>query len=192
MTDERVDLLDAVRAAHQARDPATLHAELHAAVHAAFDAGAPVRTIAEALGVSQPALTRKFGPFDDTALHRSSPEDEPHLDRVRETARLHVERYETLVAAVAAARQAKVTWQAIADVLGRSQPNVVQEFLPQMKTQTKVKPVPRTRTQTKQVSLTAEQRAALTRRAKDGEPVSALRKEFGVSAGYIRNLRNRA
>lgn len=184
--------LEAVRTANAALDPEQRATREHDAVHAAHRAGATVAKIADFIGQQAPHVTRKYGPFDRADRART-PDPTVVATALGELRILFTEGNEAraaLTAAVAKAREAGATWQAIADVLERSQPNVVQQFAPllDVKTETKVQVLTKRR---KPVRLTAEQRAELARRVQAGEPIADLAAESGASAPYLRGLRRK-
>lgn len=180
-------LLEAVVAANAAHDQDKRDAALHAAVHAAYNAGATVEAIADALGTHQPHVTRKYGPFERRPVKPVGDVDAA-LAGISEIVASEPATWKDLIDAVAAARNAGITWQAIADSLGRKQPNVIQQFRPHLQVATTVQPAPVPATRAR---LTAAQQAELIRRVKAGELVSALAAEFGASTSYVRGLRRR-
>lgn len=127
-TDEPIKALYVVRAAH-ARIAEAESAQ-RAAIEAARQAGVQWRLIAAAVGMPQQSASRKFGP-----LARPQGKADP-ATAVEAVARIEVLHQAVLdaqlaeVMAIAAARAAGVTWQAIADEVGMAQPNAVVKYRP--------------------------------------------------------------
>lgn len=127
--------VDQLRAAHNTlTELRTSRAtRIEAAVKHARAAGAKWREIAEALGRHESHVIRQYGPIDagkrkETALDSVTEEfaairagEVDHAAAVKAARRAELQ-------AVADARNARVTWQEIGDVLGMLQPNVVQKF----------------------------------------------------------------
>jgi len=196
MTSDRDSALAAVRAAHEGHDGKRHDNLVYAAVHAAYAAGATVAQIADVVGQHQPHVTRKYGPFEPRSTVISIPPErlERNITDALDVLRAAVDvpgTFAPLVEAVAAARQAGVTWQQIADVMDRSQPNVVAQFRPLLQVeQTTTVTVGDIPAQTR-VHLSDGQRAELTRRVKAGESPAVLAAEFGASTAYVRGLRRK-
>ncbi|MEU9887953.1 hypothetical protein [Sphaerisporangium sp. NPDC051011] len=125
--DKQVKTLHQVRAAH-ARIAEKVQAERDAVAEARA-AGVRWRLIADAVEMAQSNASRKFGklPFRTEA----SPKDESVA--LRKLERAHQAIFDAEldeIKAIAAARDAGVTWQLIADEIGMDQPNAIVKYLP--------------------------------------------------------------
>jgi hypothetical protein len=126
--DEQIKALHAVRAAH-ARIAEKVQAERDT-VAAARAIGVQWRRIADAVGMSQPNASRKYGPLSAPAGKADEAEAEVALRKVRAANGAIFAAELTEIEAVAAARAVGVTWQAIAEEVGMEQPNAVVKYRP--------------------------------------------------------------
>ncbi|MFI6290097.1 hypothetical protein ACIBEJ_00845 [Nonomuraea sp. NPDC050790] len=143
--DERVKALNALRGAQRALIDA--EDDVTQAVVDARHVKAPWRMIAEELGVAQPNAVRKYKPHLASRPARTTWQGEPDpkapaLVAVRHAVRAFQDAERAELEAVAAARNADVTWDDIADALGMKQPNAVAKYRPQLSVtvQVQVKP----------------------------------------------------
>lgn len=127
-SDQVIAALHAVRTAHaRIADAAALQ---RTAVADARQAGVQWRLIAEAVGMEQANASRKFGPTPRPSGRADEATARPAVARVAGAREALLDAEVAEVVAIARARDAGVSWQAIADEIGMKQPNAVIKFRP--------------------------------------------------------------